>query len=76
MRPKSEDFAFLGKDVKNSGVVLVGAGVQYFFHPRIGVRGDLRYCKGVGPNDKLEAGWGCLENWYFVRATAGIAFTF
>lgn len=76
MRSKIEDFAILGKDVKNTGVILIGGGVQYFFHPRIGVRGDLRYFKGVGANDKLEAGWGWLDNWNFFRGTVGIAFTF
>jgi opacity protein-like surface antigen len=75
MRSKIEDFAILGRDVKNTGVVHVGGGVQYFFHPRIGVRGDFRYFKGVGANNS-EEGWGWLENWNFFRATVGVAFTF
>lgn len=75
MRSKIADFKILGKDVKNQGVVDVGGGVQYYFHPRIGIRGDLRYFMGVGAKDD-EDGWGWIEDWNFFRVSAGLAFTF
>jgi len=75
MRTRIADFKILGKDVKNQGVVDVGGGVQYYFHPRIGVRGDLRYFMGVGGKDD-DDGWGFFEDWNYYRGTIGIAFTF
>jgi hypothetical protein len=53
----------------------LGGGIQYYFHPRVGVRGDLRYFMGVGSKDD-EDGWGYIEDWNFYRVSAGIAFTF
>jgi opacity protein-like surface antigen len=77
MRSTISGFAkYLGKDVRNTGVVDVGGGIQYYFHPNIGVRGDFRYFKGVGANSNDPDGWGWMENWNFFRATAGIAFAF
>jgi len=76
MRARIEDFKILGKDVKNKGVVDVGGGVQYYFHPRIGVRADIRYFMGVGADDSKDSGWGWIEDWNYFRATIGVAFTF
>lgn len=75
MRTRIEDFDVFGADVRNQGVVDVGGGLQYYFHPRVGLRGDLRYFKGVGANDD-DDGWGWVDNFNYFRATAGIAFTF
>jgi opacity protein-like surface antigen len=76
MRATIDEFAVLGKSTTNKGVVNLGGGVQYYFHPRVGVRGDLRYFRGVGSTDEDEDGWGWIPNWNYFRATAGVAFTF
>ncbi len=75
MRTRIEDFDVFGADVRNQGVVDVGGGLQYYFHPRVGLRGDLRFFKGVGANDD-DDGWGWVDDFNYFRATAGIAFTF
>ncbi|MFB3854783.1 MAG: hypothetical protein ACE148_13285 [Vicinamibacterales bacterium] len=76
MRTRIEDFKILGKDVKNQGVVDIGGGLQYYFHPRIGIRGDMRYFMGVGADDTDDDGWGLIDDWNYYRGTIGIAFTF
>jgi len=76
MRTRIEDFKIFGADVNNQGVVDVGGGLQYYFHPRIGIRGDVRYFIGVGAEESDEDGWGWIDDWNYYRATIGLAFTF
>jgi hypothetical protein len=80
MRGTIQDFGILGKSTKNVGIVDAGGGIQYYFHPRIGVRGDVRYNIGIGAKGTDEmggtTGWGSIDNWNFWRGTVGIAFTF
>lgn len=76
MRSTIKEFATVGwKDTKNLGVVDFGGGVLYFFHPRVGVRGDIRYRWGVGANSD-EKGWGLIDNWTYWRGAIGIALAF
>ena len=74
-RSRIEDFDILGGDTKNKGVLDFGGGIIYYFLPRVGIRGDIRYFKGVGGNGSGD-GWGWIEDWNWWRATVGVAFSF
>lgn len=67
--------SFNWKTTKTLGCVDAGGGVLYLFHPRVGVRGDVRYRMGVGA-DESESGWGLLEDWTYWRGSIGIALAF
>jgi len=62
-------------DPKNLGVVDAGGGFYFYFRPRIGVRADVRYFKGVGAG-KGEIAWAWIEGWNYYRATIGVALAF
>ncbi len=78
MRSTIEDFAkhLSFKDKQNTGVVDVAGGVYFYPIPRIGIRTDFRYFKGVGANKDKAQGWGYLENWNYYRVTIGAAIAF
>jgi hypothetical protein len=76
IRSKISEFADLGlKDTNNRGVVDVGGGLYYYFLSHLGVRGDIRYFRGVGAND-TDNGWGFLDHWDYYRGTIGLAIAF
>ena len=58
------------------GVIDIGGGLFYFFTPKVGVRGDLRYRLGVGASTDASDGWGLLEDWSYMRGTFGVTFAF
>jgi len=76
MRSSFGEFATVGwKTDENIGVVDVGGGLIYFFHPRAGFRVDVRYRYGVGANES-EQGWGWVADRNFWRAAFGASFAF
>jgi hypothetical protein len=76
MRSSISEFATVGwATSKNLGIVDAGGGLLVFFHPRVGVRGDVRYRWGVGANNDSD-GWGLIDNWTYLRASVGIALAF
>jgi hypothetical protein len=76
MRSSFSDFADVGwKTTENIGVVDVGGGLIYFFHPRVGIRGDIRYRYGVGAND-TAGGWGWVSDRNYWRGAFGASFAF
>lgn len=61
---------------KTMGVFDVGGGVYYYFTPRFGIRGDIRYRTGVGASTDPADGWGLIEGWNFMRGSLGATFAF
>ena len=53
----------------------VGGGVNGFFTDNIGIRGDIRYFRGVRGSDEDLAGLG-VSDFRFWRASAGVSFKF
>lgn len=76
MRSKIDEFVqhLSFSDTQNFGVVDIGAGVYFYPIKRIGVRGDVRYFRGVGANDS-EKGYGLLD-WNVYRISVGLAIAF
>ena len=76
MRSKIEEFAqhLSFSDANNFGVVDIAGGVYFYPIKRVGVRGDVRYFRGVGANDS-EKGYGLLD-WTVYRVTIGVALAF
>jgi hypothetical protein len=76
MRSEVKEFASIGwRSTENLGVIDIGGGVIYIPVPRVGVRGDLRYRRGVGA-DKSEQGWGLIDKWTYMRGTIGVVVAF
>lgn len=75
MRSKLREFAILGADSRNRGVLDIGGGVLYLANSRIGVRGDVRYMQGVGEKND-EDGWGILDEFNYIRGSVGVSFGF
>ena len=55
-----------------------GAGVHVFFNDNVGVRGDIRYFRGLESNDSNDTVLGDLgfDNFDFWRSTVGVTFRF
>jgi hypothetical protein len=76
MRSKIDEFAqhLSFNDVDNRGVIDIAGGLYFYPIKRIGIRGDVRYFRGVGANGS-DKGYG-LSDWSFYRVSIGAAIAF
>lgn len=77
LRGKISNFSAAGMSTSTTlGVFDLGGGVFYYFTPKYGFRGDIRYRFGVGAETDPTTGWGLLEDWTYARASLGFVFGF
>jgi opacity protein-like surface antigen len=76
MRSKIDEFIqhLSFSDTDNRGVIDIAGGVYFYPIKQIGVRGDVRFFRGVGANGS-DKGYG-LSDWSFYRITIGAAIAF
>jgi hypothetical protein len=76
MRSQIDEFAehLSFSDVDNRGVIDIAGGVYFYPIKRIGIRGDVRFFRGVGANGS-DKGFG-LSDWNFYRVSIGAAIAF